>query len=402
MTMRTLLGRREIERPAESTEANGEAEVLARRFAPVQRREVRRLLRLSPRLVDLAAIFPGAIHALVSPDYPSDRRRVAMELVLCGAPLKEVAAALGLPMWLRRLPPEAFTGPMPRLPQSETFARRIVNCLPQTRGESPLWLKSVAFAGEAAHDEFAVWLAQQSLYTGDGDPQRMFGVLAAYAWYSGQPYRPAHSLMMVPWRPEISFETALCAAKSWLNRVRLTLQLRPGVVTDPWLVPGEHKGLVFQPLMSADQLLEEAQAMHNCADQYADRVARDRSRLWSVRRRNGQRLATLEIGQHPREAGVLDIVQLKARHNLPAPLEVWQAAHGWMSSQDGLRRAPPLVMPSRPLDPAAWTALMQPYRDSKCGAPWLPVNLTLASLAAIDADMAELARRSGVSSWLFT
>ena len=35
------------------------------------------------------------------------------------------------------------------------------------------------------------------------------------------------------------------------------------------------------------------------------------------------------------------------------------------------------------------------------GAPWLPENLSLATLGALDAEMADLARRSGVSSWLF-
>ena len=103
-----------------------------------------------------------------------------------------------------------------------------------------------------------------------------------------------------------------------------------------------------------------------------------------------------------REPGVLDIVQLKARHNLPAPLEVWQAAHAWMASQKGLRRAPPLVLPTRPLDGAQWAALMQPYRAMKGGAEWLPTNLSLSSLATLDSDMADLARRAGVSSWLFT
>ncbi len=402
MTMRSLLGRRDADRPLDGLEATGDVDALARRFAVEQRREIRRILRLSSRMVDLATIFPSALHAIADSEVSPDTRRQAMELVLSGSQLKEVAHALGLPMWLRRLPPEAFSGSIPKLPQSEVFARKIVNCLPQTRGESAMWLKSVAFAANAAHEEFAVWLAGQPLFGGESDPQRTFAVLAAYAWYSGQPYKPAHGLIMVPWRPEISFETALCAAKSWLNRIRLSLQLRPGVITDPWLTSGEHKGLVFQPLLSADQLLEEAQAMHNCADQYADRIARDRSRLWSVRRRNGQRLATLEIAQHAREAGVLDIVQLKARHNLPAPLDVWQAAHAWMSSQEGLRRAPPLVLPSRPLDVMLWATLMQPYRQQKDNAPWLPVSLTLASLATLDVDMAELARRAGVSSWLFT
>lgn len=399
MTMRSILGRRDADGPGTMA---GDTEALARRFSSEHRREVRRIIRLSSRMVDLAYIFPGALHAIADSAASPDLRRRAMELVLSGAQLKEVAHALGLPMWLRKLPPEAFSGSIPLLPNSETFARRIVNCLPPTRGQSAYWLKAVAFAADAAHEDFAIWLASQQVLADEGEPRRVFAVLAAYAWFSAQPDRRAASLIMVPWRPEISFETALCAAKSWLNRIRLTLQLGRGVITDAWLEPGEHKGLVFQPLVTAEHLLEEAQAMHNCSDQYADRIARDRSRLWSVRRRNGQRLATLEIAQHVREAGVLDIVQMKGRHNLPAPLEVWQAAHAWMSAQEGLRRAPPLVLPSRPLDTILWATLLLPYREQKGGAPWLPHNLTLAGLGALDADMADLARRSGVSSWLFT
>jgi hypothetical protein len=401
MSMRSLLGRRDGDGSPEAMDVLADIDGMARRFGTENRREVRRILRLSSRMTDLGTIFPGALYAIADGELDPDVRRRAMELVLEGAQLKDVALTLGLPMWLRRLPAEAFSGSIPRLPTSDVFSRRIVNCLPQTRTESGTWLRAVAFGAEAVNDDFAIWLASQPLFAGELEPRRAFAVLAAYAWFSGQPCKAAHRLIMAPWRPEISFETAICAAKSWLNRVRLTLQLRPGVVTDPWLTSGEHKGLLFQPLLTAENLLEEARAMHNCADQYSDRIARDRSRLWSVRRRNGQRLATLEIAQHVREAGVLDIIQLKSRHNLPAPLEVWQAAHAWMASQEGLRRAPPLVLPSRPLDTIAWTTLMQPYRQQKNGAPWLAENLTLATLGMLDADMADLARRSGVSSWLF-
>ena len=401
-TTRSLLARRDPERRAVENGDGPDHDVITRRFAPETRKEIRRLLRLSPRLVDLSLIFPGALYAIVTSRQTAEQRRHALDMVLDGAALKQIAEQLELPMWLRRLPPEAFTGTLPPLPQSEAFARRIVNCLPPTRAESSLWLKAVTFAAEAAHDDFAVWLAHQPVFGSDGDARRLFAVLAAYTWFSSQPYKPAHSLMIVPWRPEISFETALCAAKSWLNRLRLTLQLKPGVIDDPWLEPGETNGFCFVPLLDATALLEEAQAMHNCADQYADRIARDRCRLWSIRRRNGQRLATLEIGQHAREPGVLDLIQLKARHNLPASLEVWQAAHAWMSTQTGLRRAPTMVLPTRQLDAAQWAGLMQPYRDQKDGAPWLPTSLTLSSLATLDSDLADLARRASVTSWLFT
>ena len=45
---------------------------------------------------------------------------------------------------------------------------------------------------------------------------------------------------------------------------------------------------------------------------------------------------------------------------------------------------------------------MQPYRAAKDGAQWLPQALTLAALGTLDSDMTDLARRAGISSWLFT
>ena len=67
----------------------------------------------------------------------------------------------------------------------------------------------------------------------------------------------------------------------------------------------------------------------------------------------------------PREAGVLAISQLKARHNMPAAIEVWQAAHAWLASQKELRR-PPRSATRRPIDAAAtWEGLMLAYRAEK-------------------------------------
>ena len=177
----------------------------------------------------------------------------------------------------------------------------------------------------------------------------MFGVLAAYAWHSRATQTRAHSLIVVPWRPEIAFDTALCAAKSWLNRMRLVLQLGPGVITDPGSSGGQVRGYTFVPLLDRTEILAEARAMQNCADQYAERLADDRCRLFSIRRER-EHVATLEVGPHSREAGMLAITQLKGRHNMAAPLDVWQAAYAWLASQSGLRRLPPRIPPERQLD----------------------------------------------------
>jgi hypothetical protein len=376
-------------------------EKLALRFEAEHRSAVRRLISSSSRLTDLAIAFPGAIHALVSRRGAPRRRQKALALTLDGAPLKDVAAALDLPLWLRRLPPEAFAGPMGPIPTSDVFARRIANHLPTAAEDSGFWLKSVMFGVEACDDSFALWLAQQAIYTERGEPRRLFGLLAAYAWFSTAKISRAHGLIVVPWRPEIAFDTAVCAAKSWLNRIRLVLLLDKGVLTDPWLEPGEAKGLNFVPLLDHPAILAEAHAMQNCADQYADRLARDKCRLFSVRRRS-VRLATLEIGPHPREAGVLAISQLKARHNMPASAEIWQAAHTWLGAQRDLVRPPSASPPERPLNRESWDALMTAYRIQKNGAPWLPEAASRESFLGLEGGIGDLARRAGITSWLFT
>lgn len=376
-------------------------EELITRLPLAVRREARRLARKSPRLADLALVFPGALFALAMRRGPAAQRLKAVSLVEQGAPLKAVARALDLPLWLKKLPPEAFNGELGDLPLTETFARRIAARLPRTAAESAFWLRSVTFAHAAANEDFAIWLAEQPLYTEPGEATRVFGVLAAYAWYSGAVLTRAHSLIVVPWRPGIAFDTAVCAAKSWLNRVRLVCQLGPGVIADGWLQGGEARGFTFTPLVEQRALLDEAHAMQNCADQYCERLARERCRLFSIAR-GGVRVATMEIGPHPRETGVLSIVQLKARHNMPAGVEIWQAAHAWLAGQDGLKRQPSLFAPERPFDVEVWQQLMQPYRVHARGAPWLPEHVSAPIMAGLDLDMADLARRAGVTSWLFT
>lgn len=382
-------------------EETRDVEKLVNRFDAHRRSSVRRLVNASPRVLDLAMVFPGALYSLASRFGPHKRRHKALELVASGAPLRDVAITLDLPLWLRRLPPEAFTGQLDSLPRSDIFARRIANHLPTAGENSAFWLSSVTFGARACDDYFALWLAQQAIFMEPGEPERLFGLLAAYAWFSNADLARARGLIVVPWRPEMALDTAVCAAKSWLNRMRLVLQLREGVITDPWLEPGEARGFSFIPLLDHGAILAEAHGMQNCADQYADRLARDKCRLFSVRRR-GVRIATLEIGPHPREAGVLAISQLKARHNLPATAETWQAAHTWMGAQKDLKRTSNGPQAERPFDAEAWSALMGAYRSRKGGASWIPDHPGKETFSLLEGGIGELARRAGITSWLFT
>lgn len=375
---------------------------IARRFHPRVRSAVRSFVASSPRAADLASVFPAAAHTIATRAAPQADVERALRLTQDGAPLRDVARALGLPLWLRRLPPEAFHRPVGAVPSSEMFTRRIANQLPVAPEQSAFWLASVTFAAKACDEYFALWLASQRIFgERQRDAERLFAVLAAYAWFSTADDTRAHHLIVTPWRPEMAFDTAVCAAKSWLNRIRLVLQLREGVITDPWLTPSEVSGYSFVPLLWHGDILAESRAMQNCTDQYGDRIARNVCRLFSVRRR-GVRVATLEIGPHPREPHILALNQLKARHNLPAAVEIWQATHAWLATQPNIRRIADPVVPDRPLQRTPWAALMAPYRTATNGARWIPQKPTADAFSALDRAMADLARRGGVSSWLFT
>ena len=154
-------------------------------------------------------------------------------------------------MWLRRLPPEAFGDISGALPQSAAFTRQIVHRLPRSASESRTWLRSVLFANEACGEDFAIWLASQPLFADELDPRRALAILSAYAWHSGRPDTEAFKLIVVPWRPEIALDTALCAAKSWFNRIRLVLQLPSGALKDSWLEPRTMLGFSFAMRESA-------------------------------------------------------------------------------------------------------------------------------------------------------
>ena len=390
--------------PANDALSGSEAptlEDLVARFHVAKRATIRRLARTSPRVADLGVTFPAALYALASRHGPPKRRAEALGLIEAGAQLRDVAAALDLPLWLRRLPPEAFSGKLGIVPRSDIFARRIANHLPTASDHGAFWLHSIVFGARAADETFALWLAQQRIFREPGNPEELFGLIAAYAAISTGPASRAKSLIVVPWRPEMALDTAVCAAKSWLNRMRLVTQLGDGALTDPWLAAGDARGYDFVPLLDESAILAEASAMQNCADQYADRLARDKCRLFSIRRR-GVRIATLEIGPHPREAGVLAIAQLKARHNLPATAEVWQAAHTWLGTQKDLKRAMIGATPDRPLDNDVWKRLLADYRSRRDGAPWLPEHASKETLQVVENGIGELARRAGITSWLFT
>lgn len=371
-----------------------------RRFDPQLRRRVRSMVRQHDRVADLVNAFPAAVHRLAEPSLTEQRRNEALQAIQSGSPLRSVAEALRLPFWLRRLPPDAFRGEIPPLPCSRDFNRKISTRLPRHRRMAHPWLEAVSFSLRAAGEDFALWVADRTEIIPRGmSAENALRVLAAYASVNRHGSGQLAQLLGTRWRSEMATDSALCGAMTWLNRVRLVTILR-GKQLSPWLKPGTCNGYEFEPITTVEDFLLEAQLMHNCVDQYATLVCTDRCRLFSVRQ-GRSRVATVEVARHPKEPTVFTITQLKGPSNVPAPLSVWQAAYGWLASQDQLMSVPSLYSTAPRGQPRVWSALFDDYRAKHNGAPWWPLTPTANTMTLLDTELKMVAKQANVVSWLF-
>lgn len=371
------------------------------RFDAACRANIRSLVRGSAAVADLAEVFPGLLYALATRQYDAKTREQALALVDQGAQLKAIARALDVPMWLRRLPPEAFVGDIDDLPHGDAFARRIATRLPTRISDAASWLQAVRFCARAADEDFALWIARQRSACQVPPAERRLAILAAYAWFSRAAEEEAARLVWSRWRQEMALETAVCAAKSWFNRILLVAYMPPNCAIDPWLDPGAAGDFRFVPLIDAQSLLDESRIMNNCADQYGAAIVANRCRLFSVRS-SERRIATIEIQTHPREKTALSIHQLKSLCNMPASLDVWQAAYRWLGGQARLLEAGAartLAEPVVALD--VWARFFADYRRAHDGAGWLAAEPCRDDIADMELGLASLARDCCVRSWLF-
>lgn len=377
-------------------------ETRLRQFDPSVRRQVRALVRKDPRVADLVAVFPGLLHEIVARGDDDPSARKALSLIETGAPLKTVAASLGWPMWMRRLPASAFHrryGPIATSPQ---FARAIADRLPATQNRSRLWLDAVLFGLMSVDEAYALWLSERvdALQPGPHDDlSRTLRVLTMYAHASRTRDSNLRRFMLTIWHPEISTGRAICSAMSWLKRVELYVTLSD-VDVKPWLANGTIGDYAFHHLGTAGELLREARAMQNCVDHYARDVRSGRCQLYSVRVRE-RRIATIEVAPHPKEQTTYAITQLKGIGNSRVARDVWSAAYLWLASQ-GERLT---VQRRRGVRPACgearWREVFGAAMDNDALAQIWPDTVAPATFDVLAMELKEVARRANVSSWQF-
>ncbi|QPF90570.1 hypothetical protein [Bradyrhizobium commune] len=353
-----------------------------RRYHPRFQRAVRALAARHPRLADLAASFPALLFALAVPRARLDPAR-AIACVIDGAALAEVAALADLPVWLRKLPPEAFVRPIPRLPDGELFRRQIANHLPRSPELAPTWLQLVADAAELAHEPMAAWVAREFLREPRPVATARLRLICLWAWFSSQPATLGHDLIDRPWTPDLRIDAARSATNDWRTVVALHANLGRLPIVDMWLRPGRMAGYEFMPLDSIAAIAAEAKAMRNCLRSYGYNLAHNRSRLWSMQR-DGERVATLKIACRARDP-LPNIVELKGAGNVEVSREVWWAARQWLHrhdlSQIDMRQ---YDWATAPLDRTSWLSLWRPYWLAKRSIPdWLPIAPSREALEAL-------------------
>jgi hypothetical protein len=331
---------------------------------------VRHLATQHPRIADLAVSFPALLFALAAPRSGLDPAP-ALARVVAGRSLVEAAKAADLPMWLRKLPPEAFTRPIPKLPDGAVLRRQIANHVPLSPKLMPAWLQIVADIAEVAHESAAVWIAREFIR----EPQRVKSArlrrIGLWIWFSGLPETFGNGLIETRWTPDIGIAPAIAAADAWRTLIELHANMGRLPIADTWLQPGWVAGYDFLPLTSAAEVTEEAVAMRNCLRTYGEYLAHNHGRLWSVRQA-GERVATLRVACC-RQDPLPSIVELKGPGNAKVSHELWWAARQWLNKHD-LLHVDAVRRGTAALDRPTWLSLWRPYWLAKRRIPeWLPL-----------------------------
>jgi hypothetical protein len=341
------------------------------RFAYKHRNAVTHVAAQHDRLADLAISFPALLFAIAVPRRGHDTCAL-IQSGIDGHSLRVLCGLADVPMWLRKLPPEAFSGPIPKLPGGELFSRQIGNCLPRKVKQSARWLSSVAEAARWGTEPFAIWMARELNLNRKWNTAHRPRLLALWAWYSV--YSESLPVVMEEkWQASMAYDKAMRAALAWRDTIHTHLALGMREIEDCWLQAGEHDGYEFLPLLSAKAIVEEAGVMKNCLRSFGQPLMNDRIKLWSVRKQ-GNRVATLSTWRTSR-VPIPVIREIKARANAEADYEIWIAASKWLTAQDfaAICARKPKAGDAN-FDRKCWRESWRPYWLAKQTIPaWLPL-----------------------------
>lgn len=300
-------------------------------FRPSCRRYIAGLTACSIAIEDLADSFPAMLFALATGYATQADREACLDIVERGGSLKDASNALGLPLWTRRLPPEALVQSLPPLPGDTEFASTMVSRMPENGRECAVWLDRMTLALALSGRDLALWVAREPRLLPPLTGEEDLSWLMAWAWASTAPATPGYDLLRGAWSPSIGWKRARDEIAIWRKRVDLVGALA-GEPRDPWFQDAHVQGLDIVHLDTVEAFIAESQAMENCLDQYAAHLSYGRIRVFSVRR-DGRPIADVELTLRSDETTMPCISQIRGPRNRRAPPPVWQAVHAWLGAQ---------------------------------------------------------------------
>jgi hypothetical protein len=331
-------------------------------FRETWRAPIAALCARHPWIADLAVSFPALLAQAAA---IGGRAEPGLALAMAGAPLGEIARALGVAMWLRALPARAFNGAIPPLPDSIAFRRQIANAKPKSWRAGPVWLNQIAFAARWGGEDFALWVAKNAPLSLERRHRRVRRAVTyahcLWAWHSQRADWAFADTIATPWRPEMKWAAARDAADAWLISIGQAVLAEPERVAEVWPPAGVIDGFTFTPIRTREGLNAESDAMAHCVKDYADDLASVTRSLWSVRA-DGNRVATLQLNREYCEGPFAAIGQMTGRANAEAGPAVWRAARKFaLLLDDHAEALKPLVESGRVKCPKRWRAMWRDY-----------------------------------------
>jgi len=285
---------------------------------------------ISPRIAQLASSFPLLFAALVTGYGPDEHRAQATELIITGAPLSRVAEAMGLPLCLRHLPPEACPLSFSHVMWSPAASRLLASLIPSDPQTARAWLAGISYAARYGDETIAIWIARQHrLFAGEKTlplPHLLLPFVL-YAWHSR--HHPGLLFDWAPWMPSLELPEVYFRTVAWLKMIKPFVDLDTRGVDDAWLPEGRWGEYHFTPIADPRALIREAIAMESCLIEYSEGIARNFCRLFRIAR-SGRSIATMEVRPHE-TTGLPTVFQTKGMNNADCPQDVLHATEQFLT-----------------------------------------------------------------------
>ena len=336
---------------------------LARRFTISCRAEIYYHTANSSRMRQLAQIFPALALVVArgelpnSADGPSfliqtvaveaERTHDARRLVERGAPLAEVAEAVGLGMALRKVPPGAAEDVIHFGHALKDNPELIHAYLPSTTPAAKRWWRAIGVA-ESYGPPFVEWTARNATALGrtknevcDRLQDIRDWVRASYA--AGIPSHVVQALSLQgtdgaefvtrPFSSDMSLRTVIGLSHDWHEAVAANMTGPNLALPDPWCEGDTINGYTITPLTTSADLYREGKTMHNCVGTYVENIRFGGCYIFSVTK-NGARTATVELVNNE---GRPELAQVRAPCNATADRQVKRAVRRWLSTRPSIK-----------------------------------------------------------------